>query len=277
MKKQMKKFMLVGGIAILSTLFLAGCQSNNAEEETSSEAVTEENVEGSLEGESLRIGTSGVFAPFSYYEEDGQTLTGYDIELLDKLQEFLGYELAGGEYQVQDYAPLVTSLSEGKLDVAAAALCATSERQEIMDFTEPYLNSGQRVMINTEADTGITGIDDLGDKTVGVEKGTASHAYASKNLEGAKIEAYDKITGAFEALQQNKVDAVIQDAPNVAYYVKTQTDSTLEGIGEEFNQDESPYAVALTKDSPYKENFELALKVFEEDGTLKELNKKWTE
>ncbi|MBV7392320.1 ABC transporter substrate-binding protein [Enterococcus sp. ALS3] len=269
--------MMSGFILFSAALFVTGCSAGNADSENSGEKITKENVEASMEGEKITIGTSGVFAPFSYYEADGTTLTGYDIDLLNELQTLLGYEVKSGEYQVQDYAPLVTSLTQGKIDVAAAALCATSERQKVMDFTEPYLNSGQKVMINNQADTGITGVDDLSGKTVAVEKGTASHTYAQKNLSDTELLTYDKISGAYEALNQNKVDAVIQDAPNVTYYVKTNPDTTLAGVGDEFNKEEAPYAVALAQDSPYKENFEVALEVLAENGTLAKLQEKWLE
>ena len=68
-------------------------------------------------------------------------------------------------------------------------------------------------MVNKSNDEGIKSVDDLKDKKVAVEKGTASHTYASKNLSDADLEVHDTITTAYESLEQKKVDAVIQDGP----------------------------------------------------------------
>jgi polar amino acid transport system substrate-binding protein/glutamine transport system substrate-binding protein len=276
--KHQKKFgfikkLLVGmTVASCATGILLGACGTSAK----AASVTTKNVKGSLKGVSLNVGTSGVFAPFSYYDTDGKTLIGYDIDLINDLQDVLGFKIKGGDIQVQDYAPLVTSVSEGKLDVVAAALCATSERKKVMSFSNTYLDSGQEVMINKTAKSGIKSVSDLAGKKVAVEKGTASHTYASKNLTDSTIEAYDKITGAYQALEQGKVDALIQDAPNCAYYIKTQKDTNLKIVGKQFNKGQSPYAVGLTKNSKYKANFNAALKILKQNGTLAKLATKWT-
>ena len=66
-------------------------------------------------------------------DEDGKTLIGYDLDLINDLQDLLGFEIDGG-IQAMDYSALTTSLAENKLDMGAAALCATDERKEVMKF-----------------------------------------------------------------------------------------------------------------------------------------------
>lgn len=278
MKKWKRLVLGITATAILS-IILIGCGNKDSEdsETASKEKITAENVDNSMDGVTLKIGTSGVFAPFSYYDSDGKTLIGYDIDLINELQTILGFKISNDQLEVMDYAPLTTSVADGKLDVAVAALCATDERKQVMDFTDVYLDSGLKVMINKNSNSGITSVDDLSDKTIAVEKGTASHTYVQKNLPDANVDVYDKITGAYEALEQNKVDALIQDSPNCAFYIKENEDTNLEMVGEEFNKNQSPYAIALVKDSPYASNFNAALKVLKDDGKLDELAQKWTE
>lgn len=259
---------------------LIGCgkeESSDAsgEKETTSEA-SEEEIQGSLKGVTLKVGTSGLYGPFSYYDEDGSTLIGYDLDLIQDLQDILGFEIEGG-VQAMDYSALTTSLAEGKLDVGAAALCATDERKEVMNFTEIYCDAGQVVMVNSEDDKGITGVDDLAGKVVAVEKGTASHTYASKNLTDSTLEVHDTITTAYESLEQGKVDAVLQDGPGAAFYIKTTEGTKLKVVGDEFNQGQSPYCVAVAKDCKYYDQINAALKMLIEDGTTAELYSKWCE
>jgi polar amino acid transport system substrate-binding protein/glutamine transport system substrate-binding protein len=257
---------------------LAGCGGSASTPETGdvSEPVTTsvENIQDSLNGVTIKVGTSGLFGPFSYYDTDGTTLIGYDLDLLNDLQEILGFEIDGG-IQAMDYSALTTSIAEGKLDVGAAALCATDERKKVMNFSDTYCDSGLVVVINKNNEQGITGIDTLEGKTVAVEKGTASHLYAQKELGSSTIQVHDTITTAFESLEQQKVDAVLQDGPGAAFYIKTKDDTQLEIVGDEFNQGQSPYAIAYNKDFEYQEQFNAALKQLEDDGTIDALYEKW--
>ena len=188
----------------------------------------------------------------------------------------LGFEIDGG-LQAMDYSALTTSLAENKLDIGAAALCATDERKEVMDFSDIYCDSGQVVMVNKNDDKGIKSVDDLKDKKIAVEKGTASHTYASKNLTSATLEVHDTITTAYESLEQGKVDAVIQDGPGAYFYIKTTSDSNLEVVGDEFNQGQAPYCVAISKECKYYDEINAAVKVLIDNGTTDELYAKWCE
>lgn len=261
--------------AMVGTM-IVGCSSKKEETkdtETKKEVSADE-IKGSMKGVKLKVGTSGLFGPFSYYDADGKTLIGYDLDLLADLQEILGFEV-DGEIQAMEYSALTTSLSEGKLDIGAAALCATDERKAVMNFTDVYCDSGQVVMVNGDDDKGIASVDDLAGKTVAVEKGTASHTYATKNLGDATLEVHDTITTAYESLEQGKVDAVIQDGPGATFYIKTTADTKLKVVGDEFNQGQAPYAVAVSKDCEYLDQINGALKILADDGTLDELYTKW--
>lgn len=261
--------------AMVGTM-LIGCGSKEETKKEEAKELSEEDVKGSMEGVTLKVGTSGLFGPFSYYDEDGKTLIGYDLDLIKDLQDILGFEIEGG-VQAMDYSALTTSLAEGKLDMGAAALCATDERKEVMNFTDIYCDSGQVVMVNGEDDKGIKSVDDLSGKVVAVEKGTASHTYASKNLSDAEIEVHDTITTAYESLEQGKVDAVIQDGPGAAFYVKTTDGTKLKVVGDEFNQGQAPYCVAVAKECEYYDQINAAVKMLIEDGTTDELYTKWCE
>lgn len=273
----MKKRLLAVMMCVAMTVVMAaGCGSKKEAETTETNEITEENVKDSMKGVKIKVGTSGLYGPFSYYDEDGKTLIGYDLDLIAKLQEILGFEIDGG-VQAMDYSALTTSLAESKLDMGAAALCATDERKEVMNFSDIYCDAGQVVMVNADDDKGITGVDDLAGKTVAVEKGTASHTYASKNLGDAILEVHDTITTAYESLEQGKVDAVLQDGPGAAFYIKTTEGTKLKVVGDEFNQGQSPYCVAISKECKYYDNINAALKILLDDGTTDELYKKWCE
>lgn len=289
------------------TMSMVGCGSTQTETSVSKEnekkdaiaeetEVATENVEekdtgsadgakGALEGVKLTVGTSGLFAPFSYYDESGTNLIGFDLDFMEALQGYLGFEI-DGSVQAMDYSALTASVAEGKLDFAMAALCATDERKEVMNFSDTYCDSGLMVMVNSETSPKeITGSESLlnGDYVIAVEKGTCSHLWCiNSGIPEDKIQIHDEITTAYESLEQGKVDCLLQDGPNAAYYTKTQADTKLTTVGEEFNQGQAPYAIAISfkaaeKNPEIVTYFNEAIKALEADGTMDEIRAKWLE
>ena len=253
-----KRLIAVLMCAAMVTVLGAGCGSKKEDTKETSDTkkeYTEDELKDSMKGVKLKVGTTGLFGPFTYYDEDGKTLIGYDVDLLNDLQELLGFEIDGG-LQAMDYSALTTSLAENKLDIGAAALCATDERKEVMDFSDIYCDSGQVVMVNKNDDKGIKSVDDL---------------------TSATLEVHDTITTAYESLEQGKVDAVIHDGPGAYFYIKTTPDSNLEVVGDEFNQGQAPYCVAISKECKYYDEINAAVKVLIDNGTTDELYAKWCE
>lgn len=283
---------ILAGTAMVVSL--AGCNSGKAEPaepkaaestDTGSSGTAENGIAGALSGVTLKVGTSGLFAPFSYYDADGKTLTGYDLDFLYALQDLLGFTI-DHSVEAMDYSALTASLAEGKLDMGMAALCATDERKKVMNFSDTYYDSGQILSINKETSpTELKSVEDLksGKYLVAVEKGTASHLYCVNNgIPDSAIQVHDTITTAYESLEQGKVDCLIQDTPGLAYYIKTSDNTKLSMIGDEFNQGQAPYAVAVSFDYSKKnpEFIEIINKGIAEltaNGTMEKLRVKWCE
>lgn len=278
----MKKLLTTLLIVIL-VVSLVGCGSNASNNNTASTKTYTGKLEGALKGYTFKIGTSGTYAPFSYYDKDGKTLIGFDMDFLKELQKMLGFKIDGG-VQAMDYSPLTTSVAEGKLDIAMAALCATDTRKKVMNFTDTYYNAGLTVIVNKETSPkGITGIDSIksGKYKIAVEKGSAGNLYVTgAGIPSNSIQVYDSITTAHEALEDGKVDCLVYDAPGTAYYIANKKDSKLEIVGKQFAQDQSPYAIAVSFNAS-KSNPQLmsilnaAVKELKKNGTMDKLEQKW--
>lgn len=290
MKRRIISILLTG--AMVSAL-LAGCGSSSddasgAASDTSAEDSGSEKVstgldcEGALDGVTLNVGTSGTYAPFSYYADDGMTLQGYDISLLEELQKILGFDIADDQIQAMDYGALTTSITQGQIDVAAAALCATDERKENMNFTDTYYDAGIVVVVG-EDNTDITSVEDLesGDYTVAVQTGTISYEYAAANLPESCLQTFDSQALAYRAVEDGQADATIYDAPGTAYSISTG-EIHLKIVGDEFYTGQAPYAIALSfaicKEYPdIVDWFNEAIQYLSDNGTLDELSAKWCE
>ena len=303
MKKKVISVLLT---TVMSAALLAGCGSSETEapaaeteeteepaaeeaEEAPAEEAAEETADAdapackdALAGVSLVVGTSGTYAPFSYFAEDGTTLQGYDVDFLNALQEVLGFEIEGGEIQDMDYGPLGTSLSQGQLDIGAAALCATDERKKSMNFTNIYYDAGIIVAVAEDNET-ITSVDDLtgGEYTVALQTGTIAYEYGVVNLPEDCIQAYDSQALAYKAVEDGQADATIYDLPGTAYSIKTG-EVHLKIVGDEFYTGQAPYALALSFNICEKypdiiDNFNDAIAYLSENGKLDEIKAKWCE
>lgn len=184
MKKISKIIALMISTTVLLTL-LVGCGTKKEVSESAKVMPIEGSVKDALKGVELSVGTSGLFAPFSYYDQDGKTLIGYDMDFMKALQDFLEFSIKDDTVAVMDYSALTTSVAEGRLDVAMAALCATDTRKQVMNFSDTYYDSALILTINKEkSPKDIIGFESIKSTKykVAVEKGTASRIYRRRIL-----------------------------------------------------------------------------------------------
>ena len=146
---------------------LAGCSSNS---DSQSEDTNKK----------LTLATSADFPPYESIDDDGNYV-GIDIEVATAVAEKLGMEL---EVVNMDFNSIVSSVASGKYDIGMAGLTVTEDRLESVDFTDPYANGVQVVIVPENSP--ITSVDDLyaegADYTVGVQLTTTGDTYFSRDI-----------------------------------------------------------------------------------------------
>lgn len=131
-------------------------------------------------------------------------------------------------------------------------------------------------MVNKNDDKGIKSVDDLKDKKIAVEKGTASHTYASRTLQ-VQLSKYMTRSQLHMNLWSRESRCCYSGWTGAYFYIKTTSDSNLEVVGDEFNQGQAPYCVAISKECKYYDEINAAVKVLIDNGTTDELYAKWCE
>lgn len=281
MKRRIIYTLLAITMVAMITFSITACKQNSQ-----SENITIDTTElsGCMEGITLKVATTGTYAPFTYFDESTGAPIGFDLDLIDELQKLLGFTISNNKIDTMNAATITVSLAEGKVDMGLAALCATDERKKVMNFSNTYYDAGQIILVNKETSPAeITCIDDLvnGNYSVAVETGSAAHLYAqSIGIKEECIKPINEGPIAFATLEEGKVDCFIQDAPGIPYYLSVSPDSKIMTVGEQFNMGQSPYAIALSFDSCKKytnlqEVINLALEELENNGTMAELDQKW--
>ncbi len=207
----MKKFFALM-LAIVMTLSLAACGEQPQQQE---EAKTK--IDQIKEAGVLVLGTSADYPPAEFHTEiDGvDTIVGYDVALGQYIADSLGVKL---EIVDMTFDALCIGLSKGDFDIVIAAMAATPERAEAVDFSIPYDNSDQVILVLDEDADAYNTTDDLKGKKIGYQSGTIQEGV----LEGLDLldnaVALGNAQNIVMELKAGKIDvAYIDHAPSLAF------------------------------------------------------------
>ena len=204
----------VGGAGAAGLVGLAGCLGQPG---TDGGGGTDTDGGGTATGAGREItaGTAPGFPPFEIKE--GGELTGFDVELLEAVVGETDYTLAG--WSEFEFDSLIPALTSERIDVIAAAMTITEERQQTIAFSDPYWSANQAIVVRDGEDFSPTSLEDLSDRSVGAQKGTTGEGVVQDQLvaEGVIAEsdyrAFDNYVFAVQSLENGDVDAVVVDEP----------------------------------------------------------------
>lgn len=241
-----------------------------AKPEAEAEADDSEAEAAGASGDTLVVGTNAEFPPFEYVNDDGEP-DGFDIALIKVIGEKLGKEVT---VENMEFASLVSSIGT-KIDVAIAGMTVTEERQQMVDFSDPYYEALQYVVV--PADSEIKAAADLEGKNLGVQLGTTGD-FIAEEIEGATVSQYNKAVDAVNDLINGRVDAVIIDK-NPALVFESKFEGQVVALdGADFEFEPEEYAIALPKgDTELADQINGALAELKADGTFDELVKQYIE
>ena len=234
------------------------------------------------ESETIRIGSDIPYPPFEYRNEAGE-LIGFDVEIAEAVfADQLGLDY---EFQETGFDGIIASLNNANFRVIMSAMTITEDRAERVDFSDPYYTAYQTVLILE--DGGIGSREDLRGEAVAVQRGTTGEIAAEElqdEFDGdLEIQSYDQVTGAFDALLNNQVSAVISDdTPNSEFAAENDGVTLLQGDGVAVDEEgDAPdfltlsieqYGIAFRQDdNEFREDVNEALAAIREDGTYDEI------
>ena len=221
----------------------------------------------------LKVGVSNHMAPLSYYDKEQKKIVGFDIDLLDKISDYLGFEYKLYPLSMKQ---IEQKIKNKEINLAIAGISITDERQRDYSFTDIYYETYLQIVVNKNAD--ITDRKDVKNMAIGVVEGTSSEEYAKEYLaeDGNKIKVYKTAEEVFENLEADKIEATIYDAPGIQSYMNTHKDTTnLEVLDEQLNSEESNYGIMFAKGYKYLDQFNVALQVLNNDGSYQKIKEQW--
>ncbi len=217
----------------------------------------------------LVIGVNPEFPPFEFTDEEGN-IVGFDPDLMAWMAEEMGFEY---EWVSSRWDGIFAALAAGEFDAIMSGATITEEREEIVDFTDPYFLAGQAIAVLSARADEITGANDLAGLRVGVQAGSTGDIAASE-LPGVEVVRYDELTLAFQALGTGDVDAVIGDNETNAGIMAMNPDLEAVAVGALLT--EEYYGIAVNSDKPeVLDMFNAGLKRAIQSGIYAEIYAEW--
>ncbi|MCB0861219.1 MAG: basic amino acid ABC transporter substrate-binding protein, partial [Solirubrobacterales bacterium] len=260
--KKSRLIALLSALMILAAMVVVvGCGSSDDSSSGSGDFQSELITEGTL-----TVGSDIPYAPF----EMGQApdYTGFDIELVDDIANRLDLDV-----KIEDTAfdTIFTDVAQGKFDMVASAATITPEREQQVNFSDPYFESEQALLVPPGSD--ITSVEDLSGKTVAAQDGTTGEAYANDETDAGQVRGFPTGAAAIAAVVNGQADAAIIDAP-VAEDAASKGQAGFE-IATHIPTGEY-YGFAFAKDTPeLLKAVNGALSDLIDDGTYEKLFKKY--
>ncbi len=256
--------------ALLLVLALAvvGCQRQQSQPAPAPQPASQM---PDLGGRTIRVATDATYPPFEMLDAS-KNIVGYDIDLINEVCKQVNCKT---QIKSTAWDGIFPALQKGDFDAVISGVTITAERDKTMDFTDPYIEVGQVVLVRA-GETRIKSVSDLGQRTVAVQRGTTNDEQATKMQKEGKIKEVKRFPTfdlAVKSLLNGDVDAVIIDNTAASGYMGTNPDK-LKITGDKFTS-EGLGIVVREGDKTLQSAFNAALKTLKENGTMDKLYQKW--
>ena len=218
-----KRFLSIAAFATACAMAVTGCSSGSTESTAEGETAEGAAEGGALDDNVLTVAMECGYAPYNWTQptdangavqikDSPDYAYGYDVMMAKHIAEELGMEL---EIVKLDWDSLVPAVQSGTVDCVIAGQSITSERKEMVDFTEPYYYAS--IVTLTKADSpyaNATSVADLAGATCTSQQNTIWYNVCLPQIPGANIlPAQESAPAMLVALDAGKCDIVVTDQP----------------------------------------------------------------
>ena len=201
------KVTLLGLIALV-LVFMAACQPK-----AESGGIT-------IKKGILMVGMEIGYPPMEYFDEDGKTPIGFDVEMGKAVAAKLGLEV---EFVDTAWDGIFDGVNLNKYDCIMSSVTYTEERAAKFNFTKPYVVNSQLLIVRKDSMVKPKSMEEVPGLRLTFQGETTSDELFQDwvNRTGAKVETYpyDKVMNCFDDLALNRVDVILVDSVVAAEYL----------------------------------------------------------
>ncbi len=224
-----------------------------------------------LKGRAVLVGSDTTYPPFESIDKTTNKIVGFDPDLMAMIGQLINIK---PEFKTANFDTIFTALAAKQYDAVMSAVTITDARKKQVDFSDPYVTIGQRV-VTLKTNTAIKSYTDLktNNYKVGVQRGTTGETAALEKagVADANVKRYDDIAAAFADLKNNAIDAIVADGPTVGNYGDQPTyKDVVAVVGDAFTTED--YGIAVQKgDTELQGAINKALAALKQAGKIDEL------
>ena len=269
---------------VLSVGLLSACSGGTTSQPSTAPSAAQEDTDPAAESSAsgteasfttiedgkLIMSTNAQFPPYEMVADgegvEGTGFEGIDIEIALALADKLGLELVIDD---MEFDSALLAVQNNAADMMLAGLSYSEERDQVVDFSDPYATGVQVVIVKEGSDVTL---DNLGDYMIGTQRGTTGYLYASDTPENGgygedHVIGYDNGATAVQELINGTIDAVIIDQQPAEEYVAANADAGLTILPG--NWVEEDYCLAVDEgNTALLDALNTAMNELKSDGTL---------
>lgn len=275
----MKKKVFAMLVTLGTAAVLGACGNSASSPATTEAAGSQQETESDASGETavstikdgtLMVGMEIGYPPMEYFDTDGSTPIGFDVEVAGAIADYLGLDL---ELVDTAWDGIFAGVKTDKYDCIISSVSITPERQEEFNITTPYVSNHTVLIVPKGSE--IDSLEALNGHSTAVQAETTSDDYMKAHADelGVELFQYDKVMNCFDDLKAGRVDSVFTDSVVASYYLGDDADA-YETVWE--NEELEPIGICLKKgNDALTEKIEEALDALYANGTLKTIATKY--
>jgi polar amino acid transport system substrate-binding protein len=220
----------------------------------------------------LRVGLEAGYIPFEMKDKQGK-LVGFDVDLAQLMAREIGVKL---ELVNTEWDGIIPSLLTQKFDLIMSGMTLTQQRNLKVNFSDPYLEVGQSVLIKKSLIGTIKNYRDLnhGRWKIASKLGTSGEEAVKKYIPKATYRAYQTEQEAVMEVVNGRIDAFVYDAPYNILYANGKGKGKVHHLTETFTYE--PIAVAVLKgDHDFLNWINHFLRQIKKDGRFQKIYQSW--
>lgn len=252
-----------GGVA--PVLSLSGCTSPPPKPQPPKPS-------GTLLKTQLRIGISPNYPPLAY-KDPALGLVGVEVDFANRVGKELGKTIVFVEAQ---FPELIQALLEERIDIIMSGMSITSERTQLVSFTDSYARIGQMALVRAKDRSAFPNVQSFSKLTskIGFVQATTGEMAAKAFFPQASLVPQSTIDEGIAALRKGEIEAFIHDAPTIWRITGDPNEKELAGLYWPLTHE--PLAWAVRKDDePLRFALNRELEQWKFDGSLKQMLSRW--